>query len=78
MATHYEKDRATIATAKEGARTKIKEVYRNVPPVPADCIPPAAALSVLDAAIATAKTSTASGELGRTMPRPSEKTKPVR
>lgn len=59
----YEALRAKANVSRERGVNTIREVYREVQ-VPAECAPPAAAVGVLDAAVAAANAA-ATGEPGR-------------
>jgi hypothetical protein len=67
--TEYERDRQTASVESRAREAEVRTIYRDII-VPAECEPPAGAVSVLNDAIRAAN-ARASGEPGGTVPAPS-------
>lgn len=65
----YEHLAQSLRTAERADRETIREVFRNVP-VPANCAAPAAAVSVLDAAVKRANSAASGQSRGEVPPAP--------
>jgi hypothetical protein len=58
--TTYEADRAAQVVVARDTVNTVREIFRDIPAPPAECVPPADATSLLDSAIA--RTGTDTGE----------------
>lgn len=76
QATEFEAFRATIEPARIESRNTIREIFRDVP-VPENCAPPPAAVSLLDNLVVRANAA-ASGQSGVAMSGPAEDADTVR
>ncbi len=63
----YEQEKADAVTNTTIRENNIREIYRDAPPVSADCVVPPAAVGVLNDAVSAANTR-ASGEPAAAMP----------
>ncbi|KKC24840.1 hypothetical protein [Sphingomonas sp. SRS2] len=68
-AARYEQARAEAEPATVETRNTIREIYRDGPPIPAECSVPDAVAVMLDAARIRAN-GAAAGQSGAAMPRP--------
>lgn len=68
QAASFEQWKAAQEPSKLETRNTIREIYKNAPPVPAECATPGAIVSVLEAARQRANTAV-SGQSGAALPR---------
>ena len=65
----YEEDRAAQVVVARDTVTQVRTIYRDIPAPPVECVPPAGATRLLDAALA--RTGASAGEPDAALPRAS-------